>query len=309
MLLAGTGRLGRALGLHLLGQGLDLTWISRDSERLAAFAASMGRRVRALPGRARFASPSEAPEAEVLWETIEEDLAAKRTLLGELAPRAALVLSNSSSLLPRELHPRALGLHVFQPVGEVRLAEAVGRDPALDAFAARAGFELLHEDEASAFLANRLLLPLQVAAFAALRAGADPAAIDAASAPALAGLGVLSLMDAVGLDVLAAAAAAYRARMAPDDAEAAAPLVEGLAALVAAGKRGRKNRDGLLLGGPLPWAPTGASPPPLAGLVDAACREALARGLLPAEALDRLLREVWGARAPFDRAGPGRGPL
>lgn len=306
ILVAGSGKLARGIGLHLAAVGLDVCWVSRDAERLAALEATMRRRAREFPGRVSFATPEAAPAADVLWESIEEDPAAKAELLGRLAARAALVLSNSSSILPSDLHPRAAGLHVFHPVGEVRLAEAIlpagyPDRAALEAFATRAALDLLVEDERSAFVATRILLPLQAEAFRCLAAGVTPARLDVASESALLPVGILTLMDAIGLDVLAAATAAYQRRMSPEHAAAVAPLVEGLALLVAQGKRGRKNRDGILVGAPLPWPETGASPPPgLSALVADGCRAARDRGLATTEALDRVLAEVWGASARLE---------
>lgn len=316
VLLAGSGKMGRNIGLHLLERGLDVAWVSRSEARLAALQTSMRPRSRNFTGKASFVLPENAPPAGVLLESVEEDLESKRALLA-LAPLAdELVLSNSSSMLPSTLHPRAAGLHFFYPVGEVRLAEAIlpagyADRVAIERFAEAAGLQLLVQDERSAFITTRLLLPLQAAAFRCLAAGCAPGDVDTASESDLLPVGVLTLMDAIGLDVLAGATAQFEARCAPDEAAVLTPLVDGLKLLVGLGKLGRKNRDGLLIGAPLPWPRTSAPVEEgLAGRISTACVAALDRGLIDAADLNRVLANVWGATRIFPGPGDQRsGPV
>ena len=314
VLLAGSGKMARNIGLHLLERGLDVAWVSRNDQRLAALEASMWPRSRKFSGKARFALADDAPAGRVLLESVEELEASKRAIFA-LAPKAdELILSNSSSILPLALHDRAAGLHFFYPVGETRLAEAIlptgYRDRVtLEGFAQVAGLQLLVQDERSAFITTRLLLPLQAAAFRCLAAGCAPREVDQASESDLLPIGILTLMDAIGLDVLAAATARFQARCLPDEAAVLDPLVHGLQRLVGLGKLGRKNRDGLLMGAPLPWSERSASVEDgLARQMSTACAAALQRGLIDAADLNRVLADVWGATRRYPGLEDALGP-
>lgn len=328
VVVAGTGRMGRDVGLWCLGRGMDVTWVSRDAGRLDALRARLARDLRRLaagdapPGEAAFAvagAGAFARSPDVVLEAIEEDAAAKRALLDALAARAgpgALLLSTSSSLVPSSLHPRCLGAHFFYPVALTGFVEAIVPAVAapdavvrLRAWLADLGLAVLAQDERSAFAVNRLLLPLQNECLRMLADGAAPDAVEAAVAPVL-GTGLLAWMDAVGLDVVAAAVGAYRARMAADDARDLAALADGLAALVAAGKRGRRNGDGLLCGGPLPWPVRDGALPDDAtaawrALWAAGCRRAIAARELDGAGLQVALSGLFGIQyaAEADPAG------
>lgn len=286
VVVAGSGRMGRDVGVTLAARGLHVTWLSRDAERLARLRERTERRARRAGGTVAYTL--EMPDADVLIEAVEEDADTKRAVLAALAPRAGLVLTNTSSFLPETLHPRAVAMHFFAPVELTGVVELIRGDDAARAFAAAAGLRVVEETAESAFLANRLLLPLQEAAFRLLRAGADPVAVDDASRSDLLPIGVLTLMDHIGLPVLAAATHTYASRMKtrPD------ALVDGLAELVALGKRDRA--DGILQGRPLPW-PRQEVPVPadlgdrLAWAAASACR------LLPRADVALLLTRVWGA--------------
>lgn len=314
---AGTGRMGRDIGLWCLGHGFDVTWLSRDAGRLEAFRGRSVRDLRRLaaadapPGKAAFGTvddPGFTHAPDVLVETTVEDGATKRALLVALEPTIGprtLVVSNSSSLLPSLLHPRCLGAHFFYPIALTGFAEAIV--PAGTASTVRdrlhgwlgdLGLTVLAQDEHNAFAVNRLLLPLQNECFRLLVRGVDPEAVDQATSVPL-GTGLLGWMDAVGLDVTAAAVAAYRGRMDERGAADLAPLVEGLDRLLSLGKQGRKNGDGLRCGAPLPWAIRAdaadeALPDLLSVLFRHACRRAIAAGELDLAGLNVALSALFG---------------
>ncbi len=316
---AGTGRMGRDIGLWCLAHGFDVTWLSRDAGRLEAFRARSARDLRRLasgdaaPGNTTFATVADATFSEppeVLLEAIEEDAAAKHALLADLVPRVGprtLVLSTSSSLLPSMLHPRCLGAHFFHPIVLTGFVEAVvptGVEPdamaQLQAWLGDLGLVVLPQDERTAFSVNRLLLPLQNECFRLLAIGASPDAIEAAVEPVL-GTGLLAFMDAVGLDVTASAVAAYRSRMCARDAVDLLALADGLERLLAAGKRGRKNGDGLLCGAPLPWAPMDDAVPAdaahdLGALFRLTCRRAIVLRDLDAAGMQVALTALFGVQ-------------
>jgi len=317
--IAGTGRMARSLGAHLLLAGLPVTWLSRDAGRrdeLARFGARAARRAArargAAPeaGAALLAQGGPAVPGAVL-EVVEEDLAAKRAVWAELTPRlptGCLRLTGSSSLLPEEIGPGLLGLHCFHPVELCPWAElvlppgAAAADVAgARALAEGAGLQVVEESGPAALLANRLLLPAQALAARAVAAGLPPAEVDAAARGGLLPLGPLALMDEVGLDLIAAAVENYRRRLSPEQAGELDGLRGVLGALLAQGRRGRVAGDGFLAARPLPWAPRAARPGELEELA-AACRRgslagaarALAAGWLGREALERLLRGALG---------------
>lgn len=278
LLLAGTGKMGLDCGQYFLRRGWRVTWLCADPGRRDEFARRIAREQRRLEGAdpggdgadaARVLLFDEAgavgmPAADLFLEAVGEDVALKREVFRRVAPLLAAqapLASVSSSILPGEIHPRCLGAHCFFPLEMTRLVEAV-IPPAADDRDAGALLELLRgaglhailQSPSNAFAVNRLLLPLQAEAVRALRAGWAPAIVDRASITPLVPFGQLALMDAVGLEVIAAAVANYRRRLSPDEGRNYAELDETLQELVAAGKRGRKNRDGFLCGAPLPWA-------------------------------------------------------
>lgn len=109
------------------------------------------------------------------------------------------------------------------------------------------------QNEQNAFAANRLLLPLQAEVFRTLHEGVPPALIDTCSKSAFLPLGQLSFIDSIGLDILNTAVRNYVQRMPSAEQTDYAQLIESLAVLVGMGKWGKKNKNGLLCGDPLPW--------------------------------------------------------
>jgi 3-hydroxyacyl-CoA dehydrogenase len=199
----------------------------------------------------------------VLIECTVEDAGEKKALLRALEPAitsGTLVVSNSSSIIPREIGPHCMGFHCFYPLEMTRFVEIVvpddcpaARREALLAFAAGSGLEYLEEDESGAFIVNRLLLPIHAECFRLLISGVAPAVVDAATVSTLASVGQLTLMDAIGLDLLHVSAGNYLRRMPEQEVWTYRPLVDGLERLLAVDKRGSRNGDGLLSGAPTPW--------------------------------------------------------
>jgi 3-hydroxybutyryl-CoA dehydrogenase len=329
LLVAGTGRMGLDAGLFFLRRGWRVTWLCGDPARREEFARRIdreSRRIADAPGddaadAARVLLFDEAGDLggsapELFLEAVREDLEQKRRVFGRVAPllpAPAVLATVSSSLLPEQIHPRCVGAHSFFPLEMTRLVEAIaprdGGERGLDALLAilrGAGVHAIVQRAANAFAVNRLLLPLQAAAVRALRAGWPAALVDRASATPLVPFGQLALMDAVGLDVIAPAVENYRSRLPPEAAQQYAELVDTLGALVAAGKRGKKNRDGFLAGAPLPWPPV--APSPLAvdelardfrALAAQTCARAVAAGEIAAEQIDLAFSSLFPGAAPL----------
>jgi len=315
--------MGRDVGSRFLRSGLDVTWVERDDEARAAFERRLAKDIRRAieegepVGNASVLAPGREPEPfDVLYEAVEEQLDSKRSIVAEwagcLVP-GGLILSNASSILPSEIDPRCVGLHAFYPTALTGFCEVViqadsppERRRAVVALAARAGLRPIVQDEARAFAVNRLMLPVQDWALRAVVAGVDPAGVDAAAGHAWPRWEPLGVMDAIGLDTVAESVGRYRSRM--DAAESASYVVleDGLRILLAAGKRGAKVRDGIRVGGALPWPASGRLPPGLGLELEAlfrnACAWALAsRRLVPGD-LALVLAGLFGVPyRPADR--------
>jgi 3-hydroxybutyryl-CoA dehydrogenase len=330
ILIVGSGKMARNVGLFFAGQGYATSFVSRDGDRLRALEGWARRRLRrfaalgAGPEAATFhlAPTGSLPPAELVLEAVEEQTARKRQALASL-PAAALahglLLSISSSILPSEIHPDCVGLHFFYPVELTRFAELVlpagtpaARREQLLALVAQSGLDFVEQDERAAFAVNQLLLPLQAECMQALRNGCSSAELDDATRSPLLPMGQLSLMDTIGLDVVLPAVRNYLDRLAPELRQDLEPLAAGLGTLGELGKRGNKNGDGLCCGAPLPWPldpryrPEPAS---LRRLFLNSCVGAADRGLVGRAALDRVLRAVFGAVVGFEEALAAEDPV
>jgi 3-hydroxyacyl-CoA dehydrogenase len=331
ILIAGTGKIGLDSGLYFLRRGWRVTWLTGDPGRRDEFDRRIARELRRLGAADPGAHGAGAAQVRLLDDSCDlgetdpglfldasrEDLARKRRIFSLVAPRLSPetpLATTSSSILPGEIHPRCIGAHSFFPLEITRLVEVIvssesGNREAgvlLDIFR-RGGLHAIVQTASNAFAVNRLLLPLQAEAVRALRAGWTAAVVDGASTTPFVPFGQLALMDAVGLDVIAAAVANYRKRLAPDEAQDYAELAETLDTLLASGKRGRKNRDGFLSGSPLQWE--GVTPPlgqvaELAGdfrfLAAHTCTRAVESGDIAAGDLDLAFSSLFAAAVPLD---------
>lgn len=157
-------------------------------------------------------------QADVIVESVFEDVAVKRSVLGRLetlgAPDAILA-SNTSTISLDDLaaglrHPeRLIGLHFFNPAQRMPLVEIIRRpqtDPAVLAAAVKLAKRLRKTAVVVAnregFLVNRLFVPYLQEAFWLLEEGATAAAIDAAAVDFGFPMGPLALIDMAGLDIL-----------------------------------------------------------------------------------------------------------
>jgi 3-hydroxyacyl-CoA dehydrogenase len=320
IVVAGSGKMARDVGMYFLGRGLPVTWLSRSRERLDDLVRWVRRQLRhregaAEPGFFVVGDPG-VPRAEVFIECINEDEGDKRALLlalDEVVPDDAVRVTSSSSIFPDALHARCAGLHFFYPVEMTGFVEAVfppgypeaSRQRVL-ALLADTRLECIEEaGREEAFAVNRLLLPVQAEAMRAVIEGWDPRAVDEATVSPALPVGQLTLMDSIGLDVVAPAVGNFTStstsegRLCAEAAAQYAPLRDGLARLLAAGKRGRKNRDGLLVGAALPFERTrDGAPAELAArcqcLFVNTCHHALERGLLTAAQLALALESLFG---------------
>jgi 3-hydroxyacyl-CoA dehydrogenase len=327
VIILGSGMMARNMGQYLLGRGCRVAWVSPSAERLEA----LERRVRRFLGRLPAADGADArasfiqrggawpPDVDVVFETTSESLEAKRRAWDAAAAEVSgdpLWLTNSSSILPSALDGPMAGLHLFHPVELTGFAEVIlpdgysmERKDRVLSLAGRWGLTCLVQTERNAFALNRLLLPLQVEVIRALVSGAAPERVDACSCSDLLPRGQPAMMDGVGLDVLHAAAVRYVGRMPGGEKAQYAPLIDGLAALLALGKLGKKNNDGILRGGPLPWKPGDLGEDlerELARTFESiflnTCLRFVEQGILDAASLEAALKAVFQAGSSLDAA-------
>ncbi|MBD3239729.1 MAG: hypothetical protein GF331_04025 [Chitinivibrionales bacterium] len=276
VLLIGSGRMALDIGAYLLGRGRNVAWLSSTPERLPVIerhaAKTMRRLARVAPEEDRKASyrvhalgGEDIPSADCVIEATAESLPKKQRDLGAVAARCegALLLSNSSSLLPSRIHPRCVGLHFFYPVSLTGVVELVLPDGSnarerVERFAAANGLRMVVEDERSAFAANRMLVPLQAECMRALRDGAPAEVVDECSAVAEMAVGQLKLMDTVGIETILTSVKNYARLTGPIDAADVSVLEECLRELARA-TRDASSGPSLLSDGVLPWQSSSCS--------------------------------------------------
>jgi 3-hydroxybutyryl-CoA dehydrogenase len=260
------------------------------------------------------AEPAGLAACDVVIEAAPEDLAVKRELFRSLAdvvaPDAVLV-TNTSSLLVTEIaagvpHPqRVVGLHFFNPVARMRLAELVAGVASSAAALARAravaeamGKHVIEAADVPGFLVNRCNRPFTLEALRMVQERiATPEQVDRICRRA-AGfrMGPFEVMDLVGLDVGFAVARSLYERSQGEPRWRPSPLT---ARMVAAGRLGRKAGRGWYEYPPgRPDDPAPPAPPPAEGLVVVAGESGPADWLL-AEAASA----GWDAATPLEAEG------
>ena len=191
--------------------------------------------------------------ADIVVEAIFENADAKRALYAKLEPAmkpTAILATNTSSIKLEELSRdladpgRLVGLHFFNPVAKMMLVEIIRsrqtRDDVVEdtlAFTRKLDKLPLPCRSAPGFVVNRILMPYMTEAMLAADEGVPLALIDSTATQFGMPMGPIELADTVGLDV-----AAHVGKIL---AEAfARPTPKMTAALVAAGKLGRKTGQG-----------------------------------------------------------------
>lgn len=307
LLIVGSGKIAVDVAGFAAGLGHTVYLSSAREQRLDALEKARSKMVRRLE-RASRASAADRfvvrplPEADnleidVVIEATFEDIEAKRAVfcsVNKSSERGALLASTSSSFLPNELHPKAVGLHVFFPLALTRLVELVlpARDGPMAEAARRLARDLelrtIEQGVDQAFAINRMLLPWQCEAVRAIRAGVSPKAVDEASRGPWQGLGALSLMDSVGRKTVRTSVEMYRSRMRHPQAQELAPLSMDLEAVeLSAPKLEELEKIGL------PWM-TRLTHSLLNGIL-----MAVDSGGVPWAFLDQAMESATGARISF----------
>jgi 3-hydroxyacyl-CoA dehydrogenase len=304
LLMVGSGKIALDVAELAAGLGHKVYLSSAREQRLDALEKARAKIVRRLERASnssvvdrlavRPLQEAGSLEIDAIIEATFENFEAKRAVFRSLdrsLKRGALLASTSSSFLPNELHPQAVGLHIFFPVALTRLAELVlpTRDGPMADAARRLALclELRTIEQAvdQAFAVNRMLLPWQCEAMRAVLAGVSPKAVDEASRGPWQGLGALSLMDSVGRETVRTAVQMYRSRMPHPQAQELAPLSMGLEA------SGTLAPEIEMLGSP--WA-TRLTHSLVNGML-----MAVDSGGVPLSLMEQAMEAAIGARIPF----------
>ncbi|HZP64770.1 MAG TPA: 3-hydroxyacyl-CoA dehydrogenase NAD-binding domain-containing protein [Rudaea sp.] len=212
---------------------------------------------RIAPASARLKADVEGKgiaEADLVIEAIFENLEAKQELYRKTEPAmkpAALLASNTSSIPLAELRTavaapgRFLGLHYFNPVAQMPLVEIVRQDQ-LDGGNEKRAFAFCKAIDklpvpvkgTPGFLVNRILMPYLLEAMRLYKEGVPGPVLDKAAKKFGMPMGPIELADTVGLDVCASVGKEVGEFLGLE-------IPDGLDALIAAGKRGKKTGEGL----------------------------------------------------------------
>ncbi len=192
-------------------------------------------------------------EADLLIEAIFENAEAKEALYRQAEPSMkpdALLASNTSSIPLDELRGavaspgRFLGLHYFNPVALMPLVEIVrhdGLDPGVEkralAFCKALDKLPVPVKGTPGFLVNRILMPYMLEAVRLYGEGVPGPVLDKAAKKFGMPMGPIELADTVGLDV----AASVGRELGPF---LGLEIPSGMEALLASGKRGKKDGEG-----------------------------------------------------------------
>ncbi len=199
-----------------------------------------------------------AADADLVVEAASENPAVKFALfeqLGRIAPAAAILATNTSSISITEIAARTgradrvIGMHFMNPVPVMQLVEVIRGQATSDATTAKVmdiarslGKVPVEVHDYPGFVSNRVLLPMiNEAIFCVMEGVATPESIDTVMKLGMAHpMGPLALADFIGLDVCLAILEVLH-RGLGDDKYRACPL---LRRMVAAGQLGKKTGQG-----------------------------------------------------------------
>ncbi|RMH39303.1 MAG: fatty acid oxidation complex subunit alpha FadJ [Deltaproteobacteria bacterium] len=194
-------------------------------------------------------------DCDVVIEAVFEDLELKQRVLRDIEDIGGddvIFASNTSSIPIARIaeasrHPETvIGMHYFSPVHKMPLLEVIVTDATADwvtatcvALGKRQGKTVIVVRDGTGFYTSRILGPYMAEAAQLLAAGVPIDDIDAALIQFGFPVGPIALLDEVGIDVAhkvgQIAADAFGDRM---------PPMQGLDALIADGRHGRKNGKG-----------------------------------------------------------------
>jgi 3-hydroxyacyl-CoA dehydrogenase/enoyl-CoA hydratase/3-hydroxybutyryl-CoA epimerase len=245
-------------GFDVTLQDREMTYVAPALDRAKAlFEKRLKTKDRIDPAMARLKADVEGggiASADLVIEAIFENAEAKEDLYRKTEPSMkadALLATNTSSIPLDELRAavrdasRFLGLHYFNPVALMPLAEIVRHDKLSDAAEKRALAFCKAIDKlpvpvkgTPGFLVNRILMPYLLEAMRIYQEGVPGPVIDKAAKKFGMPMGPIELADTVGLDV----AASVGKELGPF---LGLEIPTQLEELAKSGKRGKKDGQGL----------------------------------------------------------------
>jgi len=231
--IVGAGQMGRGIAQVVAAAGINVVLIDKDPKAIEKALATIreGLSHQAEKGRIKKTEVEEdiahirtsdkladLAACELVIEAATENEAIKRGIYGDLAkvlPPAAIIATNTSSIPITRLAAasdrpeRFIGLHFMKPVPVLKLVEIIrglatdqATFDAVHAFAVKLGKTVVESKDMSAFIVNRVLLPMINEAIYALYEGVGTIeAIDTAMhLGANHPMGPLELADFIGLD-------------------------------------------------------------------------------------------------------------
>jgi len=271
--IVGSGIMGSGIAEVAAKAGFEVVLRSRRQETADAMVASLEKSLSKQVERGKLDEPTKAEvlgrvsaterladlaEADLIIESVVEDLAVKKALFDELdkvVKDGAILATNTSTLPVIEMavqtgrHHQVCGVHFFNPAPAMALVEIVRPLTASDdtiaaviAFAEACGKTPVEVKDRAGFIVNALLFPYLNNAVRMLENGtADRDGIDAAMKGGCGfPMGPLALLDLVGLDTSVAILDALYDEF-RDPNYAAVPV---LRRMVVAGQLGRKSGQG-----------------------------------------------------------------
>jgi len=261
----GAGVMGGDIAAWCALRGFDVTLQDREMKFIQPaldraqdlFAKRLKTPERIQPAAARLKADVEGKgvtDADLVIEAIFENLEAKQELYRKTEPSmkpGALLATNTSSIPLNELRSavtapgRFLGLHYFNPVAQMPLVEIVRQDQ-LDAANEKHAFAFCKAIDklpvpvqgTPGFLVNRILMPYLLESMRLFKEGVPGPVLDKAAKKFGMPMGPIELADTVGLDVCASVGREVGEFLGLE-------IPEGLDALIADGKRGKKTGEGL----------------------------------------------------------------
>ena len=198
-------------------------------------------------------------DCDLVIEAIWEDAGVKKTffgLLDKVVNSDSIFTTNSSSILPSQLIPserrkdKFAGLHFFFPVPLRNVVELISCTStslqtieALDQFLLKIKKKTFLQDEAHAFILNKIFLDFQAGAYSLFLEGRlSYKEIDDLVKKYFFPIGVFEFFDHVGNDIMLSSIQNYVANL--NDKEFYVPLLSKLKELVASGQLGIKTKSG-----------------------------------------------------------------
>ena len=224
----GTGLMGKQLAQLLMEAGYHVVLCSRTEERLIEAIKKIEKglsktkdpqAIKKILSRIELSTDlAKLYGAELIIETIIEDLATKRQLLSNISmicSEKTIIATNTSSLPISGLassfsHPeRVIGMHFFNPAAKMQLVEIVyGEGTSRETieyamnFSEGLGKTPIVVKDSPGFIVNRCLMPFINEAAFLLHEGVSPNDIDKAIKLGLNHpIGPLGLADLIGLDI------------------------------------------------------------------------------------------------------------